>query len=139
MGWNVGGGMKSESAIVSVKVEDRGIASMSKLQYFQNMHTILLMEMEGQKLDEQLAIKAKDSATQDMRLTLLMVESYEANLASHCSSASSDPQKEGKQQILADLLEEQKQVLACKEAKAQEKDHHATKCKRLVELKARMC
>ena len=139
MGWNVGGGMKSESAIVSVKVEDRGIASMSKLEYFQNMHTILLMELEGLKLDEQLAIKAKDSTAQDMRLALLMVESYEANLASHCSSASSDPQKEGKRQILADLLEEQKQALACKEAKAQEKDHRATECKRLVELKARMC
>ena len=57
MGWNVGLGMKSESAIVSVKVEERGIASMSKLEYFQNMHTILLMELE----DLQLAIKAKDS------------------------------------------------------------------------------
>ena len=53
--------MKLESAIVSVKVEDHGIASMCKLEYFQNMHTILLMEMEGLKLDEQLAVKAKDS------------------------------------------------------------------------------
>ena len=112
---------------------------MSKLEYFQNMHTILLMEMKGLKLDEQLAVKANDYVAQDMRLALLMVESYEAKLASHCSSTSSDPQKEGKRQIVADLLEEQKQALAYKEAKAQEKDHHATECKRLVELKARMC
>ena len=66
------------------------------------------MEMEGLKLDKQLAVKAKDSAAQDMRLALLMVESYEANMASHCSNASSDPEKEGKGQILVDLLEEQK-------------------------------
>ena len=131
--------MKSETAIVSIKVEDHGISSISKLEYFQNMHTILLMELEGLKLDKQLAINAKDSAAQDMTLALLMVESYEANLAFHCSSASSDPQKEGKRQILADLLEEKKQALACKEAEAQEKDHCATECKRLVELKARMC
>ena len=90
-------------------------------------------------LDEQLAVKAKDSAAQDMRLALLMEESYNANLASHCRSASFDHQKKGKRQILADLLEEQKQALACKEAEAQEKGHRATECKRLVELKARMC
>ena len=40
---------------------------------------------------------------------------------------------------MVDLLEEQKQAFACKEAEAQEKDHDATECKRLVELKARMC
>ena len=71
-----------------------------------------------------------------MRLALLMVDSYEANLASHCSGTSSNPQKKGKRQILADLLEDQKQAFACKEAEVQEKDHLATKCKRLVELKA---
>ena len=74
--------------------------------------------MEGLKLDEQLAVKAKDSTAQDMRLALLMVKSYEANLASYCNSASSDPQKEGKQQILAELLEEHKQALVCKEGEA---------------------
>ena len=79
---------------------------MSKLKYFQNMHTILLMEMEGLNLDEQLAVKAKDFAAQDMRLALLIVESYEAHLVSHCNGPASNLQNDSKCQVLVNLLED---------------------------------
>ena len=84
-------GVKSKNATANVKVEDCGIALMLKLEYFQNMHIILLMELEGLKVDEQLAMKAKDSAVQNKRLALLMVESYKANLASYCISTDVVP------------------------------------------------
>ena len=134
-----GHGYKADAPTPTVKVEDRGIASMSRLEYFQSMHTILLMEMEGLKMDEQVALKEKDGAAQDMRLALLMVESYEANLASHQARDGVNTASEGKRELLAELLEEQKQALARKKAEAQEKDLMAAECRRLVDLKARMC
>ncbi|KAG0619907.1 hypothetical protein M758_4G174300 [Ceratodon purpureus] len=132
-------GTKSEFANSTVKVEDRGIASMSKLEYFQTMHTVLLMEIEGLKLDEELAKKAKDGAAQDQRLALLMVESYEANLASLQNADVAHPGNEAKRSLLAELLEEQKQCLGRKEAEALQRDLAAEECRRLREQKTRMC
>ncbi|KAG0621716.1 hypothetical protein M758_3G043400 [Ceratodon purpureus] len=132
-------GVKSEFPNSTVKVEDRGIASMSKLEYFQTMHTVLLMEIEGLKLDEELAKKAKDGAAQDQRLALLMVESYEANLASLQTADVAHPGNEAKRSLLAELLEEQKQVLGRKEAEALQRDLAADECRRLREQKTRMC
>lgn len=120
--WKSSPGMKTEVTTPTVKVEDRGIASMSRLEYFQTMHTILLMEIEGLKVEEQMALKAKDTAAQDMRLALLMVESYEANLASHQEGDGLHPGSEAKRQVLAELLEDQKRALSQKESKALEKD-----------------
>lgn len=136
--WKSTPGMKTEVTTPTVKVEDRGIASMSRLEYFETMHTILLMEMEGLKVEEQMAVKAKDSAAQEMRLALLMLESYEANLASTQVGDGTHPGLEGKRQVLAELLEDQKRALALKEAEALEKDLAATECRRLVDQKARM-
>lgn len=135
--WKVG--TKADCVNQSVKVEDRGIASMSKLEYFQTMHTILLMEIEGLKLDEDLALKAKESAAQDTRLALLMVESYEANLASIPRGEGGNPGLEGKRGVFVELLEEQKQSLATKQSVALQKDLGVVECRRLLEQKIRMC
>lgn len=132
-------GLKGELAVNSVKLEDRGIASMSKLEYFQTMQTILLMEIEGLNMDEEMAVKAKDSAAQDKRLALSMVESYEANLASLQSSDVEQCGNEGKRNVLAELLEDQKRTLATKDTEALAKDLGAAECRRLREQKIRMC
>ena len=97
------------------------------------------MEIEGLKMDEEVAVKAKESAAQDKRLALLMVESYKANLAQLQSSDVEHPGNEGKRNVLAELLEDQKRALARKESEAMEKDLGVAECRRLREHKIRMC
>ena len=97
------------------------------------------MEIESLKVDDQMAVKAKDTAGQDMRLALLMVESYEANRALHQVGDGIQPSKEAKRQVLAELLEERKRALALKEVEALEKDLGATEYSRQVDQEVWMC